>query len=465
MWKYITDIIKNRKSHMKNKQKIATLRSGRVKILNLALILTSAISLPVSAYTLIDLGANVTPKSINNLGVVAGARNTDQYPATAFSWSSVTGFKNINGGTVANAINNNGIIAGNTVDGAFIENRDWSDYGAFGINQLGEVAGYKVGNNPYQPRSLPYNPAIFNGNKWVFFDIARLYSRGTRQGVYADRYILNAINDSGLSVGYKYRYGLAGTAAILIDTKGPVNDITDVDFLPTPAGGRAVDINKNNRVVGITGSNTRVDPVIYSKAYVYEYDRDNLMILSVLDGGLRSSASDINENNAVVGSSESISGSHAVLWDEAGGVLDLNDEITLQGWVLTSATAINDNGDITGTALLNGVSHGFVLTNGTVTPPPGTENQAPEAVATADVYSGRTPLIVNFDSSASGDADGAIVGYFWDFMDGSTSTEANPEHLFNSQGGYLVKLTVTDNQGLTHFTEVEITVRKKKGKQ
>ncbi len=452
---------------MNNKQKIATLRSGRIKILNLAFILTSAIGLPVEAYTLIDLGVNVMPKSINNSGVVVGARNTDQYPATAFSWSSVTGFKNINGGIIANAISNDGIIAGNTIDGAFVDNRDWSDYGAFGINQLNEVAGYKVGSNPYQPRSLPYNPAIFNGNKWEFFDIARLYSRGTRQGVYADRYILNAINDSGLSVGYKYRYGLAGYSAILIDTKGQVNDITDVVFLPTPAGGRAVDINRNNRVVGTTGSSTRTDPVIYSQAYVYEYDRDNLTILPVLNGGLRSSANDVNENNIVVGSSESLAGSHAVLWDDMGGVTDLNDEITTQGWVLTSATAINDSGDLTGTALLNGISHGFVLTNDTVTPPPppSTENQAPEAIATADVYSGREPLLVNFDSTSSIDSDGAIVGYFWDFSDGNPSTEANPQHTFNTAGGYLVTLTVTDNQGLTQSTEVEITVRKKKGKK
>ena len=41
---------------------------------------------PALAYDLIiDLGANVEPKAINNFGVVVGSSNTGQYPATAFS--------------------------------------------------------------------------------------------------------------------------------------------------------------------------------------------------------------------------------------------------------------------------------------------------------------------------------------------------------------------------------------------
>ena len=57
--------------------------------------------------------------------------------------------------------------------------------------------------------------------------------------------------------------GLAGSAAILIDTNGPVNDATDVVYLSTPAGGRAVDINDNRMIVGTTGSSSRTTPVTY----------------------------------------------------------------------------------------------------------------------------------------------------------------------------------------------------------
>ncbi|MCK5359159.1 MAG: hypothetical protein KAJ95_00960 [Gammaproteobacteria bacterium] len=64
----------------------------------------------------------------------------------------------IKGGISANTVNENGQIAGNTVDGAFVLDgnyRDWSDYAAFGNNQLGEVAGYQVGKNPFQAHRQP----------------------------------------------------------------------------------------------------------------------------------------------------------------------------------------------------------------------------------------------------------------------------------------------------------------------
>ena len=86
------------------------------------------------------------------------------------------------------------------------------------------------------------------------------------------------------------------------------------------------------------------------------------------------------------------------------------------------------------------------------------------AVASADVTSGKASLLVTFDSSASSDADGAIIGYSWDFMDGSFSAEANPSHEFTVPGTYLVTLTVTDDQGAEASSVVTITVRKGKRK-
>ena len=440
--------------------------NGFFKSLLPAALLGVIASTPAMAYELIDLGANVEPKAINNLGVVVGSSNTDQYPATAFSWSSGSGFDLINGGISANAVNDDGLIAGSTIDGAFIGNHQWSDYGAFGINELGKVSGYKVGKNLLQPRSLPYNPAIFNGNKWDVYDIAQLYPRGTREDVYADRFILNGINAEGYTVGYKYRYGLATYSAILIDPNVNVNNLSDVVYLPT-YGGRAVDINDNNMIAGTTANNTRVTPIIYSRAFVYDYDAtmDNLTILPVLEGGLHSHASDINENNEVVGYSESTAGNHAVIWDEMGAITNLHTLMSAEDWILTSATAINDYGDIvgTGTKLVNGVAqaHGFLLTNGTISGPPPAENQPPEAVASASVTSGKAPLVVTFGSSGSSDSDGSIVGYSWDFMDGKFSTDANPSHKFTKAGNYGVTLTVTDDGGMTASDSITINVTKK----
>jgi probable HAF family extracellular repeat protein len=437
--------------------------NGFFRFLLPAALLGVIASAPAMAYNLIDLGPNVEPRAINNLGVVVGSSNTDQYPATAFSWSSDSGFELINGGVSANALNDNGQIAGTTIDGAFIDNRDWSDYGAFGINQAGEVAGYKVGKNLLQPRSLPYNPAIFNGNKWEVYDIARLYPRGTRQDVYADRFILNSINKSGYTVGYKYRYGLATYSAILIDPNITVNDLSDVVYLPT-YGGRAVDINDSNMIAGTTGSSSSTTPVTYSQAFIYDYDMGNLTVLPILEEGLRSHAYDINESNEVVGYSESAAGNHAVLWNDTGAITDLHTLMSAEGWVLTSATAINDNGDITGTGTLNGAAHGFVLSTGTFSGPPPAENQPPVAVAIADPASGKAPLMVNF-SSESYDPDGVINSYAWDSMDGSFSaTEANTSHEFATPGTYQVILTITDDLGMQSTSSTTITVRKGKRK-
>ena len=324
------------------------------------------------AYELIDLGANVKPEAINNAGVVVGSRDTGQSPTTAFRWSSANGFETVDG-TSANAVNENGQIAGTTISGAFMLDGsnylEWSNYDVFGINQSGAVTGYQVSSNPYQPRALPYNPATFNGSQWEVSEIADVYSRGRREGVYADRFILNNINDSGYSVGYKHKYGLSGSQSILIDPNVPVNNQTDVTYLPIPAGGKAADINNSNMIVGTTGSDAQTTPVTYAQAYVLDYNSNDLTFLPPLEGGLRSRAHDINEYNQVVGSSETMVGTamtnHAFLWQQADGkTTDLN-QWAPEGWTLTTATAINDNGDIVGTGTFNGVAHGFLLKNGT----------------------------------------------------------------------------------------------------
>jgi probable HAF family extracellular repeat protein len=73
---------------------------------------------------------------------------------------------------------------------------------------------------------------------------------------------------------------------------------------------------------------------------------------------------------------------HAFIW-ENGEMNDLNNLVQLPaGWILTRASAINDNGDIAGVGLANGITHGFLLINGTIAAPtPAPNNQSPVAVA------------------------------------------------------------------------------------
>ena len=84
-------------------------------------------------------------------------------------------------------------------------------------------------------------------------------------------------------------------------------------------------------------------------------------------------------------------------------------------------------------------------------------NGNPVAVAEATPESGTAPLDVSFTGSNSTD-DGAIVSYSWDFGDGNTSDEADPQHTYTSPGTYQVSLTVTDDSGLTDTATLTIVV-------
>ena len=66
-------------------------------------------------------------------------------------------------------------------------------------------------------------------------------------------------------------------------------------------------------------------------------------------------------------------------------------------------------------------------------------------------------LTVAFTDRSS-DSDGSIASRSWDFGDGTTSTQASPTKTYAGSGSYAVKLTVTDNGGLTHAKTETIAV-------
>ena len=65
-----------------------------------------------------------------------------------------------------------------------------------------------------------------------------------------------------------------------------------------------------------------------------------------------------------------------------------------------------------------------------------------------------TFLNCSFDANASGDSDGNLTSYAWDYGDGDTDTTAVPtsSHAFDAAGTYIVTLTVTDNDDGTGST-------------
>jgi PKD repeat protein len=88
------------------------------------------------------------------------------------------------------------------------------------------------------------------------------------------------------------------------------------------------------------------------------------------------------------------------------------------------------------------------------------DNVAPTAAAAATPSSGKTNIATfSFSSAGSADSDGTVVGYSWDFGDGSpASTAENPTKVFTTAGVYPVTLTVTDNNGATGTATVTVTV-------
>jgi len=85
-------------------------------------------------------------------------------------------------------------------------------------------------------------------------------------------------------------------------------------------------------------------------------------------------------------------------------------------------------------------------------------NQAPTITGlTVTSASGQSPLTVGFTAQAQ-DSDGIIAGYSWNFGDGGTSTQQNPNYIYNNAGNYTAILTVVDNSGATSTKNITIVV-------
>ncbi|NOX90080.1 MAG: PKD domain-containing protein [Calditrichaeota bacterium] len=113
------------------------------------------------------------------------------------------------------------------------------------------------------------------------------------------------------------------------------------------------------------------------------------------------------------------------LYDSADNIDDLNSAYVgkLGAGRVNAYNAVNDGG----------------------TPPPN-------ASFTADPTSGCSPLTVQFTDQSTGE----ITDYSWDFGDGGTSTEQNPQHTYNSSGTYTVSLTVTGPGGSDTDTQTDL---------
>lgn len=90
----------------------------------------------------------------------------------------------------------------------------------------------------------------------------------------------------------------------------------------------------------------------------------------------------------------------------------------------------------------------------------GNGNSPPVVQLRTDPTAGRAPLTVQFDTTGTFDPDAQGLAYAWDFGNGSTSTEANPSHVFDEPGTYSVTLQVTETSapGASSRASVDVVV-------
>jgi serine protease len=100
-----------------------------------------------------------------------------------------------------------------------------------------------------------------------------------------------------------------------------------------------------------------------------------------------------------------------------------------------------------------GCGAGLVDANKTLLALGGGGNVAP----TANFTYSTNDLSVAFSDSSS-DSDGSIASRAWDFGDGTSSTQTRPSKTYAAAGTYTVKLTVTDDGGLTNTKTASVTV-------
>jgi PKD repeat protein len=83
---------------------------------------------------------------------------------------------------------------------------------------------------------------------------------------------------------------------------------------------------------------------------------------------------------------------------------------------------------------------------------PSPTNTPPQAVFSFSC----TDLDCSFTDESTD--DGSVIGWSWDFGDGSSSSQQYPSHHYDAEGSYQVTLTATDDQGNTAALTHTITI-------
>jgi uncharacterized protein (TIGR03437 family) len=294
-------------------------------------------------------GADSYAFGINTAGQVVGYAANDKGAYHAFVWQNgqmrdlgtLPNFKE----SFAWAINDAGQIAGTSNNLGDLQPRAFrwqngtmTDAGTFApraINRNGEMAGtlhVKRNNVDWYEHAC-----VWRNNT--------LTDLGTLGGDYSYAHFLD---DSGRVVGIANTANEAATHAFAW-SNGTMRDLGTLGG----ASSQAYALNAN-AAVGYSETSAGA-----AHAFLYALDASGAVATRTDLGGATngySYAYAVNQRGQVVGTN-----GHAVLWQN-GGMIDLNDLLPPDsGWVLTTATGINDEGKIVGNGKFYGFPQGFVL--------------------------------------------------------------------------------------------------------
>jgi probable HAF family extracellular repeat protein len=346
-----------------------------VVLLVLGLLGATPASAASTHYVFTDLGVlgglDSRGWAINDLGQVVGHADTEPGSGRigfhGFLWTpdvpngttgAMTDLGALRGDTISTAygVNDSGLVVGASISRdtgttrGFIYDGTMHELGGTGcgINRSGQVVGESIINGiPHPFVWIPSKASAVKG---------RMYDLGVPAGSPGASAV--AINSSGVITGGFYdpdyfghafvwvpsaANGTSGTMTALVEPAGVVNSFTQA-------------INDSGLIVG-TMNNGVVD-----RAFVYD---TAMRDLGTLSGGTYSFGYGINSLGDIVGYAEVRNGDHAFIYSD-GVMTDLNKLLPASaraaGVVLTAAYAINNGGQLTGVAVVDGHRHGFLLT-------------------------------------------------------------------------------------------------------
>jgi probable HAF family extracellular repeat protein len=288
---------------------------------------------PTSTFT------GVSPLGVSDSGVVAGLQSTSVGTSQAAIWDGKAW--HLLGSGEADAINHNNYVVGFRTVGDSQHATEWTPQGT--PTDLGLLP------NGRSSQALAVNDRAWVAGYGQTGSSTHAFVWQASQGM-RDLGSLGSGNSYGFGLNNKGQVvGSANGVAVMWDTQRKIHD------LGAGAGSVAYGINGSGDVVGNAAN----------FAFVWTPGR-GVRHLAMAPNATSATAASINERGLIVGSetltdtSGNLS-SHAALWHK-DTLIDLNSLVDpSSGWLLTTATAINNHNQVVGTGLLNGQPRGFLL--------------------------------------------------------------------------------------------------------